>query len=124
MVRLLFIGFISGALAVLLGAFGKHALEPHLIESGYLDTYQTASNYHFYHTFGIITIGLVAGFTKNKKLESAGWLMLTGLVFFSGSLYILCFSVLKFWVLITPVGGILLVVSWLLAAYLIWKGHK
>ena len=122
--RLLIFGFLSGAMVVLLGAFGAHALEPHLIETGRLESYNTAVDYHFFHTFGIIVIWLTAVLTKNSKLKNAGWLMAGGMVCFSGSLYLLCFTGLKFWVWITPIGGVLLVFSWLLAAYLFLKAQK
>ncbi len=122
--RLLIIGFLSGAGAVAFGAFGAHALEPLLIEAGRLETYHTAVNYHYYHTFGIIIIGLTVGFTRNKKLEIAGWLMSGGMLLFSGSLYLLCLTGFKFWIWVIPIGGVLLIFSWLFAAFLFWKGQR
>jgi len=109
---------------VALGAFGAHAFESYLVDNGRLETYQTANEYHYYHTLGIILIGIITGYTKNKKLEIAGWMMTGGLLFFSGSLYLFCFTGLKILVWFTPIGGVFLVSSWLFAAYFIWKGQK
>jgi uncharacterized membrane protein YgdD (TMEM256/DUF423 family) len=124
MFRLLISAFLFGAGAVALGAFGAHALENYLIETGRLGTFQTAVEYHFYHTLGVILIALLVGYTKNKKLEIVGWIMICGTIFFSGSLYLLCFTGLNFWVWLTPFGGVLLILSWIFAAYTIWKGQK
>ena len=119
--KVLIAGFISGALAVGLGAFATHGLNDFLIENNRVDTFQTAVSYHFYHTFGVLIIGLCCIVFKSHVLERAGILMVTGILLFSGSLYMLCFTNMIFFVWITPIGGLALAGSWILAAYGIWK---
>jgi uncharacterized membrane protein YgdD (TMEM256/DUF423 family) len=122
--RILIIGFISGAIAVGFGAFGAHALKEFLIETERVETYQTAVEYHFYHTFGIIILGILHGLFNRSRIETSAWIMLIGIILFSGSLYALCFTGLGIIAWITPIGGIVLIFSWLSAAYAFWKIDK
>ena len=75
---------ISGALAVGLGAFGAHSLEALLIQNGRLDTFQTAVNYHFYHTLALLGIGVLASVKPDwKGISFAAWSMVLGILIFS-----------------------------------------
>ena len=96
-----------------MGAFGAHALEPQLIESGRLDTYETAVQYHFYHVIAslIILIVPVANDTWRKRASMA---FLAGIMIFSGSLYFLSLSGITWLGAITPIGGVLFIVGWLM----------
>ncbi|AFM05963.1 uncharacterized small membrane protein [Bernardetia litoralis DSM 6794] len=119
----IFLGAILGALAVGIGAFGAHALKDWLISIGQVETFQTASKYHFYHVFSIILIGILIKIKENnsekssKLLAWAGNLHLLGILFFSGSLYILCLTGTKWLGAITPIGGVLLIVGWVFLAF-------
>ena len=105
---------ILGATAVALGAFGAHALKEILINSGRLDTYETAVKYHFYHTMALLFIGFLQNTNTSKNLKWSAYLMIAGIIIFSGSLYILCFTGITFLGAITPIGGVLLIIGWIL----------
>jgi len=110
------LGALAAALAVVLGAFGAHALRARLAPD-LLATYHTAVQYHFWHALGLLAIGIVAIHLPNSvALKWAGWVMLAGIVAFSGSLYILALTGVRWLGAITPFGGAALIVSWILFA--------
>jgi uncharacterized membrane protein YgdD (TMEM256/DUF423 family) len=94
----------SGFLAVALGAFGAHKLEPTLLEKGTLDIWETAVLYHLVHTVALL-------FTMDRK-SPATVLWLIGICLFSGSLYIYALTQIKGLVFVTPVGGLFLLAGW------------
>lgn len=109
-------GALACMLAVLLGAFGAHALRGKLADD-LLAIYQTAVQYHFWHALGVLAIGIVATYLPaSAALKWAGWLMLAGIVIFSGSLYLLAVTGERWLGAITPVGGIAFIASWALFA--------
>ena len=118
---LLMIASISGALVVAMGAVGSHALEEILSANDRTDTYQTAIQYHAIHTLAILFFSLLSLFLRSRHLFTGIYLMLAGMVLFSGSLYFL--SLLdKIWLAyITPFGGILLILSWIVLFFSIYK---
>ncbi|WP_425392242.1 DUF423 domain-containing protein [Ekhidna sp.] len=103
---------ISGMLAVAFGAFGAHALKDKLQSEGTLDTYQTAVQYQFYHTLALFGIAILMMKTQSQWLNYAGYSMVFGILIFSGSLYILCFTGMKWLGAITPIGGLLFIAGW------------
>ncbi|MFH5883245.1 DUF423 domain-containing protein [Halalkalibaculum sp. DA3122] len=108
------IGAINAALAVMLGAFGAHGLKERLTVD-MLDIFETAVQYHFYHALGLLAVGLLAiHYPESGSLKWAGWLMLAGIVIFSGSLYILSVSGIRWLGAITPLGGISFIAAWVL----------
>ena len=118
---LLFWGAINAALAIALGAFGAHGLK-HLVADTALQTWHTAAQYHFYHAFGIIVIGLLLlHFPKSRLMPVSGWLMMAGIVLFSFSLYALSVTGTRSLGMITPFGGVSFLTAWILLAYAIWK---
>jgi uncharacterized membrane protein YgdD (TMEM256/DUF423 family) len=118
----LVIGALLAMFGVMLGAFGAHALKPILEANARIDTFDTAVKYHFYHALGLIIIGVLEKyFVEEKSLQYAGWLMLMGVLVFSGSLYILCITNLTFLGAITPLGGVAMIASWALVAFAVWK---
>lgn len=108
----LIISAISGMLAVGLGAFGAHALKAKLTENGVLATFQTAVHYQFYHTLALLGIAVLLAKYESAWLNYAGFSMSLGIILFSGSLYILCFTGIKWLGAITPIGGLLFIVGW------------
>ncbi|MDJ0809394.1 MAG: DUF423 domain-containing protein [Desulfobacterales bacterium] len=113
---LIFCGALCAALSVILGAFGAHGLKSRLPPE-ILATFETGVQYQFYHALGLILIGIVVQFTKaSAMVTAAGWLMLAGIVLFSGSLYAICFSGIRSLGMITPVGGMAFIVAWVLLA--------
>jgi uncharacterized membrane protein YgdD (TMEM256/DUF423 family) len=116
------LGSIAMALAVTLGAFGAHGLKSKLTTE-MLDIFETGVRYHFYHALGLLLIGTIANWLPNSSLLSwSGWLMIAGILIFSGSLYILSISGIRWLGAITPIGGLCFIASWVLLAITIWKG--
>ncbi len=114
-------GALNAFLAVLLGAFGAHALKTRLA-ADMMAVYHTGNQYHFYHALGLLLVGLVAvRLPDSELLRGSGWLMLTGIALFSGSLYALAISGVRWLGAITPFGGLALLAAWLLLAVAVWK---
>lgn len=112
---------LSGMLAVIFGAFGAHGLRNRL--DGYLmGVFETAVQYHFYHTLALLAVGVIALHQpQTMLLKSAGWLFLIGILVFSGSLYILALSGVKWLGAITPLGGLAFIAGWACLAAVGWK---
>lgn len=110
------IAAISGMTAVMLGAFGAHGLKEILEEYNRVDTFKLAVEYQFYHTFAILCIGILMSQYASKLLGYACLCFIFGIIFFSGSLYILALTNIKIMGAITPIGGILFITGWLLLA--------
>ena len=110
--------FITGALfcfsAVLIGAFGAHAFEDLLVNNNRLATYETASQYHFFHAFTLLLLSLV---DEPKHLNSTKvflvWCFVCGTLIFSSTLYLLALTNFEFLGAITPIGGLVLLLAWL-----------
>lgn len=113
--NILALGGVLVALATLLGAFGAHALQARLTPDR-LAVYETAVRYHFFHALGLLAIGATMLNIDSRMLATSAWLILAGLVLFSGSIYILTFGAPRFIAMITPLGGSLLMVGWVLFA--------
>jgi len=115
------------ALAVILGAFGAHALKPR-ITPHYLDVFETASRYHFIHGLGMMaTIFFLSDVVPIHTIGRIFLMFLVGIVLFSGSLYILSIAdliglpQLKFMGAITPIGGVFFVLAWSYSALSLWR---
>lgn len=122
--RVLIIAAIFGFLAVALGAFGAHALKAILLETGRFDTYQTAVDYHFYHSLALLLIGVLMSISDNKWLQWSAIMMTAGIIIFSGSLYVLCFTNIGKFGAITPIGGMAFLIGWaLIGIYAIKKAR-
>lgn len=113
----LMLGAINAFLCVAFGAFGAHSLKQRL-SAEMLAVYQTGVQYHFYHSLGLIIVGLVLlHIPKSKPVLLSGWLMLGGIILFSTSLYALSLTEIRALGAITPLGGIAFLSAWLLLAY-------
>lgn len=105
---------LFGGLGVAIGAFGAHALHDTLLKTGRLDTFETAVRYQFYHAVALLAIGVLwATRPELRALGTTGWLWLGGIVIFSGSLYVLCFTGITKLGAVAPIGGLLLLAGWL-----------
>ena len=117
------IGAFILALAVMVGAFGAHALRERLDEYA-KGIYQTGVLYHFFHGLGLLMVSFlprIGALTETR----AGWvclIFLLGIVLFSGSLYALAVSGMRILGAITPIGGLCFIAGWLLLAY--WLTQK
>ena len=114
-------GALLGALSVILGAFGAHALRAIISEKG-LATFETGVRYQFYHVIALLITGILYKEFTNNFLLWAGRLFCLGMLFFSGSLYFLTlieigeFNNLKWVGTITPIGGACFIFGWVLLA--------
>jgi uncharacterized membrane protein YgdD (TMEM256/DUF423 family) len=116
------LGALNAALAVVLGAFGAHALKARITPEA-LQVYHTAGSYHFVHALGLVLLGLaVAQLGESAWLRWSGWLMFAGIVLFCASLYLVSAAGLRGLAMVTPVGGALFVAAWVLFALGAWKG--
>ncbi len=110
----LILGALNAFLAVGLGAFGAHGLKARL-SADMLAVFQTAVQYHFYHALGLLVVGLlVSQWPTVGLIKIAGWVMFAGIVVFSGSLYVLSITGIRWLGAITPIGGSAFLVAWLL----------
>ncbi|MGX6445466.1 DUF423 domain-containing protein [Neobacillus sp. K501] len=108
------IGAINAFLAVALGAFGAHGLKDKL-EPKYLDIWQTGVQYQMFHAVGILVVGLLLSkVAASTQFTWSGWLMLVGIIFFSGSLYLLSLTKVGVLGAITPIGGVCFLAAWVM----------
>ena len=115
------LGCINAMLVVLIGAFGAHALKARLTVEN-MAIFQTGVQYHFYHAVGLILLGLIAlQIPITPYLRWSGWLMLVGIILFSGSLYALSITNIRWLGMITPLGGTAFILAWLMLTIGIMK---
>ena len=106
-------GALLGALGVMIGAFGAHGLKALLAETGQAATFETAVKYHMYHALAMLVTGLLLFQVPNKFIHLAGLFFLIGVLIFSGTLYVLSLTNIKWLGAITPIGGLFLIGGWL-----------
>lgn len=122
-------GTIILAFAVIIGAFGAHALKTVLSETGKSEVFETAVRYHFYHGFALLFVGLFMQKTETnnkinkeiKVLKFAGNAFLIGIFIFCGSLYTLSLTGFTKLGMVAPLGGLAFIVAWFLCAYHVYK---
>ena len=114
-----------GALAVGIGAFGAHGLRGK-ISPDLLEIFETGVKYHFYHALALLALGLAApALWQSKWAPLAGGAWIVGILVFSGSLYILAITGIRWLGAITPIGGVAFILGWvflLLAAGALKQG--
>jgi len=116
MKNFLFLAGLSGALAVIAGAFGAHGLQGRL-EPRLLASFTTAAQYHLTHAVAMAVAGLAAWDDRAApRARVAAMLFLAGTILFSGSLYALALSGIRFFAFVTPVGGVAFIAGWIMLA--------
>lgn len=119
--RLLTIASLMMALAIAIGAFGAHGLKA-IVEPAMLKTYNTGVEYHFYNTLGLFAVAFIMHLKpESKRVVIASWLILLGMIIFSFSLYLLVVLNMPILGAITPIGGTLLIIAWIMIAISINK---
>lgn len=108
----LIIASILGFLSVAIGAFGAHGLKNILEQNGRLANFETAVKYQFYHVFAIIAAAILMDKFSEKMMTYAGYSFMGGILFFSGSLYVLSITNVTKWGAVTPIGGLLFLIGW------------
>ena len=115
------LGSLNAFLAVALGAFGAHGLKSK-VTADLITVWQTGVQYHMFHALGLILLGILFYlFPQALLLRTSGWLLMGGIVLFSGSLYLLVLSGVRQLGMITPFGGVLFLLGWLLVAVAMWR---
>ena len=114
---------VNGLLAVMLGAFMSHSLEE-TITTELLTVFQTGVSYHMYHSLAALAVGILSHiFPKVRLLKFSAYSFLLGIVFFSGSLYLLTLTELPMIGLITPIGGAFFIFGWIMLCIFGAKKH-
>lgn len=121
MYKNLTIAAILGMIAVILGAFGAHALKSKLTPEA-LESFETAVRYQFFHVLLLLFVNMYTEFT-NKEKNKISYFLIAGILLFSGSIYLIYLlnvPAKSIW-FVTPLGGVLLIVGWGLLAYNFFK---
>ena len=118
---LLIAGAVGALLAVLAGAFGAHVLEARLAPRA-LAAFRTGAEYQMIHSLALILLAALGNTPLAHPLQArAGACFLAGIVFFSGSLYVLALSGIRAFGAVTPVGGVLFIAGWFLLVLGAWR---
>lgn len=105
------IGAVLAGLGVALGAFGAHGLKGTL-SPDMLANFETGVRYQMYHALALLAVAWAVSQWQKPLLVTGGWLMVVGVVIFSGSLYVLSLTGLRWLGAITPIGGVALIAGW------------
>lgn len=116
------IGSVFGGLGVAAGAFGAHGLKARLAPD-LLAVFDTAVRYQMYHAFALLAVGLVITRMPHRAVTASGWLFIVGVLVFSGSLYILALTGVRWWGAVTPIGGLAMIAGWLSLAWGVFKAR-
>ncbi len=120
--RLFFVlGSLSALVAVALGAFAAHGLKGHL-SSDLLDAFEVGVRYQMFHALALLAVAWAWSRWPRPEITASGWLFLIGFMLFSGSLYLMALTGVRWIGIITPIGGLALIVGWLSLAWGVWQG--
>ena len=117
----IFVGALCGALAVIAGAFGAHALSARLAPHE-LQLWETAARYLMYGGLALVLVGLFGAQGARRGVAAAGWCLLAGSAVFSGTVFGLALGGPRWLGAITPIGGTLLIAGFLIFAWAALKG--
>jgi uncharacterized membrane protein YgdD (TMEM256/DUF423 family) len=121
MTRVFFtLGALSAAVAVAAGAFGAHALRARLTPD-LLAVFETGARYQMYHALALLAAAWATTRWPGRGAVAAGWLFVAGTIVFSGSLYVLALSGVRWLGAITPLGGVAFLAGWLTLAAAAWR---
>jgi uncharacterized membrane protein YgdD (TMEM256/DUF423 family) len=112
--NLIILGAVLAGTAVAIGAFGAHGLKATLAATGKAETFETAARYQMYHALAILLLAALAAHLPAKRIRLISWLFSVGIVFFSGSLYVLSLTGVLWLGAVAPIGGLSLMAAWLL----------
>jgi uncharacterized membrane protein YgdD (TMEM256/DUF423 family) len=104
-------GAVLSGLGVLVGAFGAHGLRDR-VTADMLAIFETGVRYHLIHGLAVLAVAWAASRWPSAWIGAAGWLFAAGIVVFSGSLYILAISGVRWWGAVTPIGGVCFLAGW------------
>lgn len=115
------LGAINGFLAVAFGAFAAHGLEK-VLSAGLLEIFRTGVDYQALHAIALLAVGVLARSGPSRGLGLAGWAFATGILLFSGSLYLLALTDARWLGAVTPFGGTAFLIGWASLAWHAWRG--
>ncbi len=118
--RFMIMASFSAMIATILGAFAAHGLKAQF-SSYQLDVFKTGIFYQFIHSLALLSVGLILLHFKNQILYFSGWFFLSGIVLFSGGLYLLILTKVQILGIITPLGGACLILGWFFLAIGLYK---
>ncbi|MEE8612913.1 MAG: DUF423 domain-containing protein [Nitrospirales bacterium] len=122
MERLFFlVGSISALIAVVLGAFGAHGLKGRLTTE-MLNAFEVGVRYQIYHALALLAVAWAFSRWPRAEVTAAGWLFVAGTIIFSGSLYFLSLTGVRWIGAITPIGGVAFLLGWLSLVWGVWRG--
>jgi uncharacterized membrane protein YgdD (TMEM256/DUF423 family) len=114
------LGAINAGISVAAGAFGAHGLKA-ILAPDMLAVFETASRYQMYHGLALLAVGMMDTRVPARDPALAGWCFLAGIVLFSGSLYVLALSGVRWLGAITPLGGAAFLAGWIAVAWSVWR---
>ena len=114
-------GCIFSFLGVAFGAFGAHALKQKL-SSELLQVFEVGVRYQMYHAFALFVVAWTLHSWNIAGAATSGWWFIAGIVLFSGSLYALALTDIKWLGAVTPLGGLSFLIGWLWLAWNVWRG--
>lgn len=117
------IAALNLALAVILGAFGAHGLKNYA-STEQLAWWHTATEYFFYHAIGLLALGIISKVIPQLPIKISFSLLQLGIIIFCGSLYLMSLGAPRFFGAITPIGGTLMILGWLILAWNAFKYSK
>ena len=117
------IGSIAAGMAVMLGAFGAHLLVDRVTPER-LQTFETGIRYQMYHALGLLFLSWAVTQWPSWQVTWAGYLFITGMLLFSGSLYILVLTDTSWLGAITPIGGLSFIMGWVLLVWAVFKDSQ
>lgn len=121
MTRIFFVAAsLSALVAVALGAFAAHMLKQKL-STEMFNIFEVGVRYHMYHALGLFVVAWACTQFPDANLEIAGYLFIAGTIIFSGSLYVMSLTEMRWLGAITPIGGVCFLAGWLVLAWKVWK---
>ena len=118
--RFLILGTVFAGSAVAAGAFGAHALKG-ILDAPRLQAFDTAIRYQMYHAFALCIVSWAIDRYPERRIEQTGWLFIVGIFLFSGSLYLVSLTGIRWLGAVTPIGGLAFLAGWMLLGWRIWR---
>ena len=113
-----------GALALLIGSLGAHLWQDILADRDTVGRFHRAENYLFYHALGLAVVAQLVERFPAQKFQSVGWCLTAGVIIFSGSLLVYSVTGFQPIIKITPLGGSLLILGWVLLGIRSWQMYR
>ncbi len=120
MKSIMIMGAVLAALAVAFGAFGAHGLKSRISPDDFT-IFETAVKYHMIHALALMILGIIGFHYPDKVVQLPAYVMMLGIFVFSGSLYTLVMAGIRWMGAVTPIGGLALIISWILLAFNLYK---